>query len=143
MSDLVLDEGAVRSRPSTSGLQTETIRKSMDIRHEKELNDVRRNAEKMVKDAGHSRVEILKPACRGGNKSKHESSEYSDSDDEFFHSTAHVDQTLIEKIERGNFVDLAKLLPKEKVLHHTECLSVINKDGISYFIPAMKKKHLW
>ena len=35
---------------------------------------------------------------------------------------------------------MAKLLPKEKVLHHTDRLSLINKDGRSYFIPADEKE---
>ena len=38
-------------------------------------------------------------------------------DDDFFHSTSHVDKALREKIEKGLYVDLAKLLPKEKIIH--------------------------
>ena len=37
------------------------------------------------------------------------------SDDDFFHLTCHIDETLKSKIENGEFIDLEKLLPKEKV----------------------------
>ena len=35
-------------------------------------------------------------------------------DDDFFHLTCHVDSGLIAKIEKGEFVELEKLLPKDK-----------------------------
>ena len=35
------------------------------------------------------------------------------SDDDFFHLTCHIDQSLKKKIENGEFVDLDKLLPKD------------------------------
>ena len=38
-----------------------------------------------------------------------------DNDDDFFHSTCHIDDSLRDKIERGQFVDLDKLLPKDRV----------------------------
>ena len=37
-----------------------------------------------------------------------------DQDDEFFHVTCHVEESLRSKIEKGEFVDLERLLPKEK-----------------------------
>ena len=36
-------------------------------------------------------------------------------DDDFFHLMCHVDSALISKIEKGEFVDLDKLIPKEKM----------------------------
>ena len=38
----------------------------------------------------------------------------SKSDDDFFHLTCHVDPTLVAKIEKGEFVDLERLLPKDR-----------------------------
>ena len=35
------------------------------------------------------------------------------SDDEFFHLTCHVDVNLKSKIQRAEFVDLEKLLPRD------------------------------
>ena len=36
------------------------------------------------------------------------------SDDDFFHLTCHIEPSLIHKIEKGEFVELEKLLPKDK-----------------------------
>ena len=36
------------------------------------------------------------------------------SDDDFFHLTCHVESGLLEKIEKGQFVELDKLIPKDK-----------------------------
>ena len=37
-----------------------------------------------------------------------------DDDDEFMHMTAHIEPSLVKKIEHGKFVELEKLLPKDK-----------------------------
>ena len=37
------------------------------------------------------------------------------SDDDFFHLTCQIEPNLIHKIEKGEFVELEKLLPKEKL----------------------------
>ena len=39
-----------------------------------------------------------------------------DQDDEFFHITSQIDPSLRTKIERGEFVDLERLLPKDRTL---------------------------
>ena len=36
-----------------------------------------------------------------------------DDDDEFFHITCHINQTLRARIARGEFVDLDQLVPKD------------------------------
>ena len=66
----------------------------------------------LVKSAERSKAEIFKPPGKDQNKL----SVY-EQDDEFFHYTAHIDEATIAKIEMGKFVDLAKLLPKEKVVY--------------------------
>ena len=68
----------MQPRPSSSGLGMKTIRKYMDIKHQCEMSDARKNAEKMIRDAELSRAEVLKPA------GKNHFSESDDSDDEFF-----------------------------------------------------------
>ena len=37
------------------------------------------------------------------------------SDDDFFHLTCHIDPSLFHKIEKGEYVELEKLLPKDKL----------------------------
>ena len=62
-------------------------------------------------------------------------------DDEFYHLAAHVDRKLRRKIEVGRFVDLAKLLKKNKSVanRNENGVELVNKDGHSYLIPASNK----
>ena len=62
-------------------------------------------------------------------------------DDEFFHITCHVDPTLRQKIEHGEFVDLEKLLTKEKFKNKVDegRLEFFNKDGHMYLAPANRE----
>ena len=52
------------------------------------------------------------------------------SDDDFFHLTCHIDPSLIHKIEKGEFVELEKLLPKDKLNKNDESrLEWVQRDG--------------
>ena len=60
-----------------------------------------------------------------------------DSDDDFFHVTGHLDPVLKAKIERGEFVELEKLLPKDKYSMHNvsanePLFQLIRRDGQTY-----------
>ena len=61
-------------------------------------------------------------------------------DDEFFHLTCHVDPGLKGKIEKGQYVDLARLLPRTRsqVMSDEQRMQFINKDGASFLVPAEK-----
>ena len=63
-------------------------------------------------------------------------------DDEFFHLMCHVDMSLVPKIERGEFVDLEKLLPKDptKKLGEDGRMELTNKDGSLFFVPAVDRE---
>ena len=62
-------------------------------------------------------------------------------DDEFFHITCHVDPVLRAKIERGEFVELEKILPKEKFRSKSDegHLEFFNRDGHTYLAPANRE----
>ena len=53
-------------------------------------------------------------------------------DDDFFHHSSHIDNTLIQKIEKGEYVDLEKLLPRDKVIHNDGHLQMIQSEGNRY-----------
>ena len=53
-------------------------------------------------------------------------------DDDFFHYSAHINSNLMTKIEKGECVDLAKLLPKDKILHNEGCLQMIQKEDSAF-----------
>ena len=63
-------------------------------------------------------------------------------DDNYFHLACHVDENLKEKIEHGEFVDLEKLLPKQRP-HKSggERLEWISKDGMTYLVPAQDREN--
>lgn len=59
-------------------------------------------------------------------------------DDAFFQFSAHVDKATCEKIAKGEFVELGKLLIKDK-LEDDNRMEIVNKDGRSYFVLASEK----
>ena len=63
-------------------------------------------------------------------------------DDQFFHITCHIDQAIKNKIEKGEFVELEKLLPKDptKRLMDETRMELVNKDGATYFIPMLDRE---
>ena len=65
------------------------------------------------------------------------------SDDEFFHLTCHIDDGMVKKIEAGNYVDLEKLLPKEKShkLSDETRLEWVHREGGTFLVPAGGKEN--
>ena len=64
------------------------------------------------------------------------------SDDDFFHLTCHIDVSLRSKIEKGDFVDLEKLLPKDKRRYSDDTrLEWVNRDGSTYLAPVSDREH--
>ena len=63
-------------------------------------------------------------------------------DDEFFHITCHINAELRQKIKAGQFVELEKLLVKEKhtTAHGDSHMSIYNKDGLAYFAPVVDRE---
>ena len=65
---------------------------------------------------------------------------HKDLDEEFFHISCHIDQSLRDKIERGDFVELEKLLPRNNLdIDYDERMELVNKEGQMYFVPAQNR----
>ena len=66
-----------------------------------------------------------------------------ENDDDFFHTTCHVDATTQTRIGRGEFIELEKLKQQmNRHLHEDDegkLMNIANKDGCSYFVPANSK----
>ena len=63
-------------------------------------------------------------------------------DDEFFHITCHVDTSLNLKIKAGQYVELEKLLVKERPFsrHSAEGrMGLYTKNGLTYFAPVEER----
>ena len=68
-------------------------------------------------------------------------SNYQLSDESFFVYTSHVEKSTKEKIFRGEFVELEKLIPKSKITKlEDKRLELANKEGMSYFMPIQEKE---
>ena len=66
-----------------------------------------------------------------------------DNDDDFFHTSCHIETTLKLKIEQGEFVDLDKLLPIDKgaggvSMAQDNRLGLVYEDGEAFLAPAKK-----
>ena len=64
-----------------------------------------------------------------------------DNDDDFFHITCHIEQSLKDKIQNGDFIELERLLPKEhgNSLNDEQRLELVSHEGATYFAPAQDK----
>ena len=59
-------------------------------------------------------------------------------DDNFFHLTCYIEPILKERIEQGQFVDLEKLLPRNRYQTMTEeqKMQLVTKNGATYWVPV-------
>ena len=110
--------------------------------------DARKKSEKAILDAEHFKAAVASPP---GKDFVNEHSMVNlrqwvevgmgKTDDDFFHLTCHIDPSLISKIERGEFVDLEKLLLKDKVSFGRDetRMEWIYKEGETYLVPVIDK----
>ena len=66
-----------------------------------------------------------------------------DNDDDFFHISCHVDQSLRAKIEKGEFVELERLLPNDRAaggmsMNQENRLGLVHEGGEMFLAPAKK-----
>ena len=66
------------------------------------------------------------------------------SDDDFFHLTCNIDSTLRKKIEQGDYVDLEKLMPKDRSSMYSRYsesskLEWIQQDGSTFLAPVSSR----
>ena len=105
---------------------------------EQELEDARNKAENTLIEA-----EILKGTVEPPGKTFEQILNIGSgvSDDDFFHLTCHIEPNLIYKIEKGEFVELEKLLPKEKLgcrSQEENRLEWVQRDGGTYLVPMSR-----
>ena len=67
---------------------------------------------------------------------------YHDPDDQFFHAICHIDPALKLKIQRGEFVELEKLLKKKtlQVSNQDQKLELFNHNGQAFLAPVVDKE---
>ena len=136
--------------------QPTTSRNHNDVQQHEQIRNAHEAADRAIIEAERYKARIQQPN-RGEFKFNNPKSprcnyeeikamRYLDQeDDEFFHTTCHIEDTIREKIEKGKFVELEKLLQKRILQynykdqeHHR--MQLINKDGMSYFVPSIDKE---
>ena len=75
-------------------------------------SDDQRNADKVLLDAEQFKAKLQRPKGKSFDFDKF--IQNLDDDDEFFHVTCHIDPNMRLKIARGEFIELEKLLPRDK-----------------------------
>ena len=116
--------------------QPSTSNEQRNEEYKEDIEEARKRANYLVLEAEKYKAAMVNPAgiCNNDN-----SDSFKGGDDDFFHLTCHVDPNLRGKIEKGEFVELEKLLPKDR--RQTEGrLELINKDGMTYVVPAKEAK---
>ena len=67
-------------------------------------------------------------------------------DDNFFHLTCHIEPALQQKIEKGEFVDLDKLLPRDKGFGRNFAdenrMEWVHKEGCTYLAPVKRESRI-
>ena len=63
-------------------------------------------------------------------------------DDDFFHVSCHVDPIMKQKIENGQFVELEKLLPKQRYGQDDSEMKLVFREGRSFFVPAANQNRI-
>ena len=51
----------------------------------------------------------------------------------------HLDQAIQDKIKKGEYVDFARLLPRDRVVQDDHRMELINKGGQTYFVPVIDR----
>ena len=85
-----------------------------EIDNETEKRDERRSEARSTTDRIIREVELFWANIEHPKGNAKNNLDFRQLDDEFFHLTCHIDSTLMEKIKKGQFVDLEKLLPSDR-----------------------------
>ena len=82
---------------------------------------------------------MITPPSQGMNL-KEVLSQLLDNDDDFFHVTCHVDKTMKEKIEKGEYVDLERLIPhsrnQQRKFSDENRIELFQKGGETFVVPS-------
>ena len=156
MNDKVVDNivsdfvDSVRLEQRSEELQEKEWRKSSSVEEIPGLEEARSHGDKAVIEAEKFCAEVAAPNP-GTDQIPYDSNintipniGVGVSDDDFFHLTCHIDPTLIHKIENGEFIELEKLLPKDKLGSRNEenRLEWVQRDGGTFLVPAQKDSNI-
>ena len=62
-------------------------------------------------------------------------------DEDYLIIGAHVDEVSYKKIIENQYVDFARLLPRDRIsLEEDTMMEIINKGGMTYWVPVMDRE---
>ena len=135
--------GNTPSRRHRSGDESRTREE-----HRDKMSQARSLADKLVIDAEKFKASVAPPP-KGNYEFNPDAQDFKDlltilkskcdddGDDEFFHITCHLDLNTRQKIGRGEFVDLEKLLPRPRGQPAGEGETEIIRNGSTYLLPTL------
>ena len=101
--------------------------------------EMRNDADRMIREAELFSASVEHPK---GRQNPQNSLDFRLLNDEFFHLTCHIDPMMMDKIKKGQYVDLDKLLPGDRFQGDNTRLEWRVKDGNTYLAPAEKEKKI-
>ena len=63
-------------------------------------------------------------------------------DEQYSVVALHVDEATYNKIVTGQYVDFAKLIPKDKIDDEDEVLQLVRRNGQTFYAPVKECKYL-
>ena len=62
-------------------------------------------------------------------------------DDDYLTVAAHLDTAICDKIVKGEYIDFAKLIAKDKIINDEDSrMEMINKGGVLYWVPVSERE---
>ena len=104
------------------------------------VNNAKTEAEKLILDAERFKAAIAPP--QGEVKlTQLQLQRLLDTDDDFFHVSSHVENSLVLRIEKGEYIELEKLKQKgEANVEDDSRMELVNRNGMSYWVAARDKE---
>ena len=131
----ILVDASDNPQPSTSW----GVRNNADnrISDEDKLSSAKTRANRIILEAEQYRAQVETPK---GKQPFMQQPNLVNMDEEFFHISCHIDQSIRDKIEKGEFVELEKLLPRTS-LESDDRMELVNREGQMFFVPATNKEN--
>ena len=135
----------VNNRIGCNGCRQSRAVVSAISEEQRKIQEARGVAEQHILDAEKFRASINAPQGMCNLPSNINIAQLLDNDDDFFHVTCHVEQSLKDKIEKGEYVDLERLMPKNKpgisqLGGDGSRMEWVTKDGMTFLAPVQEKE---
>ena len=139
-TDLVRDDGPSTSTGRRGNTANEVTEERYDAERDK-LSQARTRANRLIIEAEQYKAQVETPKGRNSmNNMNNMANMHRQEDDEFFHISCHIDPNIKAKIEKGEFIELERLLPRSNLDNDAEDrMELVNRDGQMFFVSAHNK----